>query len=245
MRGLQDRVALVTGAAAGIGRATAIRLAEEGCKVCVADINGGGAEEVALRIQSSGGEAFAFTADVADVSQCQAMVEATVDRLGSLDILVNNAGMPARNQSGEPNDIWDRGIDITLSSVYRITELAIPHLERGQHPAVINISSVIGNYTFGLAEWYAAAKAGLTGLTRAHAGLHGDKGIRINAICFGFIKTDRNKMSWDDPNMAARIALRRLAEPEEAASAIAFLASDDASYISGEVMTVDGGFNIT
>jgi NAD(P)-dependent dehydrogenase (short-subunit alcohol dehydrogenase family) len=245
MRGLTNKSALVTGGGAGIGRATCIRLAEEGARVAVADINAETAREVADDINRAGGTAIALVADVGDTAQCGAMVAAVAENFGGIDILVNNAGMPARNQTGEPFDIWNRGVDITMSSAFRISELALPYLLKSSNSAIVNVSSVAGTHTFGLGEWYSAAKAGLTGLTRSYAGTYGEKGLRVNAVSFGFIKTQRNKMSWDDPQSIRRSALRRNGDPEEAASTIAFLVSDDASFITGEVLTVDGGFHIT
>ncbi|MGI9616790.1 MAG: SDR family NAD(P)-dependent oxidoreductase [Acidimicrobiales bacterium] len=248
MRGLEGKVAIVTGGGAGIGRATALRLAEEGVSVTIGDLDGDRAQVVADEIPELGRHALALQADVSDDEASGQLVAAAVDHFGRLDILINNAGMPARNQTGHPFEIWDRGVHQSLSSAYRMSETCLPHLLANETSAIVSLSSTIGTQTHGLADWYAAAKAGVAGLTIALAGRHGRQGLRANAVAPGLIRTQRTEGIWISEQKldraVSRIPLQRGAAPEEVASAIAFLASDDASYISGQVLTIDGGFAI-
>ena len=248
MRGLAGRVAIVTGGGSGIGKATATRLADEGCLVVVADLDAEAANAVVAAIDAAGGQALASLCDVSNVEQCGALVRRTLDAYGGVSILVNNAGGESRDRTGPPETHWDRGIDTTLSSVYRMTAATLPALLACTRSAVVNVSSVNGTRTYGMAEWYAAAKAGITGYTLALAGMHGAQGLRANAVCPGLIKTRRTVTMWQDETKAARHlrhhAVPRFGEPEDVAAAIAFLASEDASFITGQMLTVDGGWGL-
>jgi NAD(P)-dependent dehydrogenase (short-subunit alcohol dehydrogenase family) len=248
VRGLSGKTAIVTGAGNGIGRATAIRLAAEGVNVCIAEVDGSAGDEVVTAITGDGGEAFAVEADVSDPTRCAAVVDRTVDRYGALHILVNNAGSEARDRSTPPLERWDVGIDKTLSSVHRMSEAALPLLREQDASAIVNLSSIIGTRTWGIEPWYATAKAAITGLTRAQAGMHGKAGVRVNAVCPGLIATRRTTTLTDDPTKARHTlshqAIDRFGTPEDVAALIAFLVSDDASFITGETVTVDGGWSI-
>ena len=248
MRGLKGRTAIVTGAGSGIGRATALRLAEEGMNVAIGELNAETGASVAAEIEAAGGRAIAVVTDVSDPELCADLVSRTLEAFGEVQVLVNNAGVEARDRSREPLERWDWGIENSLSSMYRMSEAALPALLENDASAIVNVSSVIGTRTYGITEWYGAAKAGVTGLTRSQAGMHGKAGLRANAVCPGTIRTKRTVTLTDNEKAAQRIlshqALRRFGEPEDVASVIAFLASDDASYVSGEMITIDGGWSL-
>ena len=248
MRRLEGRVALVTGGGAGVGRATSLRFASEGAKVLIGDIDLDGAHAVVEQIVELGGEAKAIEGDAAGLADCERMVAAAVDGFGSLGILVNNAGLPSRYNQGTKHEIWDLGIEQSLSSVYRMSETAMPHLIKSGHGAIVNVCSIAGTKMGMPVAWYASAKAGVTGLTRSLAGTYGPKGVRANAMCLGLTRTGRVRSLWDNPKYhdeyVAHVPLGRVGEPEEAASVAAFLASDDAAYVTGEILTVDGGWSL-
>ncbi len=244
---LRERVAIVTGGGAGVGRAVALRFAREGAAVAVADIDAAAAQGVAEEIEAAGGAALARRADAASLEDGRALVEAVLGRFGALQLLVNNAGLPSQYRAGSELERWDLGIEQTLSSAYRMTTLALPVLVRGGGGAIVNVCSIAGNRVGG-PDWYASAKAGLTGLTRSIAASEGRHGVRANALCLGVVETQRTRFIREDP--AARRALERrtplgrIGSADEAAAAALFLASDDASLITGQVLIADGGFTI-
>ncbi|MBM4405758.1 MAG: glucose 1-dehydrogenase [Chloroflexi bacterium] len=245
---LREKVAIITGGGAGVGRATALRFAKEGAKVVIADIIGAAADETAALIQREGGQALAVAADVGRVETCRVVVEATVKRFGRLDILVNNAGLPSSYSEGTVHHQWDLGIDQTLSSAFRMSQAAMKRLLANKNGAIVNICSIAGTKMGTNPAWYAAAKAGLTGLTRSQAYVYGKQGLRSNALCLGVTATQRTKRYQEDPAMRAgveaRLPVGRLGRPEEIASAALFLASDEASFITGQVIIADGGHTI-
>lgn len=248
MRRLEGRVALVTGGGAGVGRATSLRFASEGAKVVIGDIDLDGARAVVEQIVELGGEAKAVEGDAATLADCERMVDTAVEGFGGLGILVNNAGLPSRYNEGTKHEIWDLGIEQSLSSVYRMSETAMPHLIESGHGAIVNVCSIAGTKMGMPVAWYASAKAGVTGLTRSLAGAYGPKGVRANAMCLGLTRTGRVRSLWDTPDYHDRyvdhVPLGRVGEPEDAANVAAFLASDDAAYVTGEILTVDGGWNL-
>ncbi len=270
----EGRVALVTGARAGIGRAIATRLAQEGAAVVVNDLREGDAAGTVDALPGGASRHFAVGADVSDSAAVEAMQRAAMDRYGRLDVLVNNAGIPEGApgeidhlnevaekimgevaQSGHATTRWEVITSITDDSLRRMLAVhtegtffniraAIPRMRAGGGGAIVNISS--GSAVVGLPgnPHYAAAKAGILALTRNAAGELGPDNIRVNAVCPGLIDTEAQRAGLTDAMrmvIAGQAPLRRLGLPEEIAAAVAFLASDDASYLTGQTLHVNGG----
>jgi NAD(P)-dependent dehydrogenase (short-subunit alcohol dehydrogenase family) len=247
----RGRVAIVTGAASGIGRAIAQLLAARGAKVCVADLNAEGATAVAAELTAAGREAFAVRTDVADAASVEGLVASVEARWGGLHALVNCAGIdsPARLDELEEG-AYDRVLDVDLKAVYLVTRRALPLLSADGGGAVVNISSIMAWYTAPGYVAYTAAKAGVLGMTRAMAAELGPQGIRVNAICPGFIDTPIWQRNLDamPPAEAEAFAERirglhpigRRGLPEDVARATAFLCSDEAAFVSGTHLIVDG-----
>ncbi|GJF25950.1 MULTISPECIES: SDR family NAD(P)-dependent oxidoreductase [Streptomyces] len=235
---------LVTGAARGIGAATAARLAEEGAGVLVTDVDRPAAEKTAAALRERGLTAEAFDCDVADRASVEAAVARAVDAFGSLDVLVNNAYACTPDAplfEDEPDEAWARDLDITLTGAYRCCRAALPHLAASGRGAIVSIGSVNGLQDFGN-HAYSAAKAGLASLTRTLAGHAAARGVRVNLVAPGTVRTT----AWegrDDELAAVRglYPLGRVGEPGDIAAAVAFLASRDASWITGATLAVDGG----
>jgi NAD(P)-dependent dehydrogenase (short-subunit alcohol dehydrogenase family) len=245
------RVVLVTGAASGIGRASARQFAAEGARVAVADIDLEGAEETAELVRTAGGEAFAVPVDVAESASVVEMVARTVDAYGRLDVAHNNAGImgAGTNIADMDDDVWQRGIDVMLTGVFSCMKHEIPHLLAAGGGSIVNTSSGAGLIGFPGQANYVAAKHGVIGLTRAAALEYIGQGIRINAICPG---TARSRMvdEWmqgsaeAEAEVAALHPIGRIAEPEEIARAAVWLASDAASFVVGVALPVDGGYTV-
>ena len=240
-----SKVALVTGSSRGLGRATALELAERGCTVAVHYARSEEqAQEVVGKIEVAGGRAMAFKADVADAEACQALVESVTKELGSLDVLINNAGITrdtlALRMKAED---WQQVLDTNLSAAFYLCKAALRGMLRAKWGRVVNISSVVGVMgNVGQAN-YVAAKAGLIGLTKALAQEYASKGVTVNAVAPGFIASDMTEDLAADlkAKYLERIPVGRFGKPEEVAKAVAFLASEDAAYISGQTLVVDGG----
>ncbi|PWJ03574.1 oxidoreductase [Streptomyces sp. NWU49] len=235
---------LVTGAARGIGAATARRFAEEGARVLVADLDPAEAERTASALRDRGLGAEALACDVSDRTSVEAAVAYAVDTFGSLDVLVNNAAhctpdMPRFED--EPEEEWAADLDVTLTGAYRCCRAALPHLAASGRGAIVGIGSVNGFQDFGN-HAYSAAKAGLVSLTRTLAGHAGPRGVRVNLVAPGTIRTRAWVGRDEDIEEARRLyPLGRIGEPEDIAAAVAFLASRDASWITGTTLVVDGG----
>jgi NAD(P)-dependent dehydrogenase (short-subunit alcohol dehydrogenase family) len=249
---LSDRVAIVTGAALGIGGATARRCAEEGASVLVVDVDADEGQRNVDRIRANNGVAEFFQADVGSLEGVQGMVDAAVRHWGKLNILVNNAyaGVQASgNAETVDEQTWDRGMDVGLKAMYRAAKLAIPHMRAAGGGAMVNMSSVHG--LLSAPGWlvYEVVKPAVIGLTRQLAVEYGPQAIRVNAICPGHIVTERMDAQWREHPDGLRFfeeqyPLRRTGTPLEIANAVVFLCSDEASFITGQALVVDGGLTL-
>jgi len=252
---LAGHVAIVTGGAQGIGGATARRLAEDGARVLIADVDAGGAERNARAIQEAGGTAATIVADVGRHADVRRMVDEAARLWGKLTILVNNAYNPIGGDDGGSavevtEEAWDRGLAVLMKSIYLGAKYAVPLMEQAGGGSIVNLSSVHGLLQAPRSLIYEAGKAAVIGMTREMACDFGPFGIRVNAICPGHIVTERvQKSFWDDnPEglkfFAEQYPLRRVGRPLDIANAIAFLCSDEASFITGHALVVDGGLSI-
>ena len=246
---LAGKAALVTGAGVGIGRAIALKMASEGARVMVVDLNEETAEETAALICDAGGEAIVFIADVSDESRVSTMVKTTVDRFGSIDIACNSAAV---SRGSGPIHTFEKTVfDQTLELCLTNTFLCMKHeveamLGQEQGGSIVNISSNASLRGQPYNTAYAAAKSGVNLLTKSAAAEYGHKGIRINAVSPGVIRTPGVERYFEEqPKIAEGLkqaaVMRRLGEPSEIAEAVCFLASDRASFITGQLLSVDGG----
>jgi 3-oxoacyl-[acyl-carrier protein] reductase len=241
---LSGRVALVTGASQGIGRTCALRLAKEGAIVAVAARNKEKLDELVNEITAAGGKAAAFALDVAEEEQVKATVKAIVAQFGKIDILVNNAGI-TRDQlvMRMKRADWDAVLQTNLTSAYLLIQQVIPSMLKQRSGRIINITSVFGQIGQAGQANYSASKAGLIGLTMAIAREVGSRNITCNAVAPGFIETAMTAVLSDEfkQNAVKQIPLGRVGTSADVAGAVAFLASDDASYITGHTLSVNGG----
>jgi NAD(P)-dependent dehydrogenase (short-subunit alcohol dehydrogenase family) len=250
---LKNKVAIITGAGSGIGRATAEFFASEGAKVVAADWNKSSGEETATEIASAGGEALFCHTDVSISSQVDALIGKTVEHFGRLDILVNNAAIQILSTLVETSEAdWDRIQSVNLKGAFLTCKYAIPAMKKGGGGAIVNIASVLGLVADPDLAAYCAAKGGLISLTRVAALTYGSEGIRVNCICPGDVETplvqeyfnkDRNPEKLRK-EVYSKYALRRIASPREIAQAAAFLASSQSSFMTGSTLVVDGGLTI-
>jgi NAD(P)-dependent dehydrogenase (short-subunit alcohol dehydrogenase family) len=250
---LASKVAIVTGAASGIGRATAIRLASDGASVVIADINVEGSEQTASLIEAAGGTALAITTDIGQPDQITALVDGTVARFGQLDIVHNNAADTSSRGVGRDkdllsitSDLWDSTLNINLRGPMLVCRAAVPVMRRGGGGSIINTTSLSGMTGDLIYTAYGVSKAGLIILTKYIATQYGKDGIRCNAVSPGLILTtdSADRAPRDDENLAkyaANILVPEHGTPNDVANVVAFLASDDARFITGEVIRVDGG----
>lgn len=244
---LIGKTAIITGGGGGIGRSTAIRFAKEGARVAVADIDSTIGEETVRLIKEDGGEAIFVKTDVTDSEQIKALINTTTSTFGALHILFNNAGVG--NSEVRSVDLseeeWDRVIDINLKGVFLGIKYAIPELIKAGGGAIINTSSLLGLKGQKYVSAYNASKAGVVMLTQNASLEYGNYNIRVNAIAPGVIDTSiidhwkQDERKW--PIISRANALRRIGTPDEVANAVLFLASDEASFITGTTLSVDGG----
>lgn len=250
----EERTAVVTGAAAGIGRATAERLASEGAHVVVTDVDREGGEETVARIENGGGNSEFRELDVTDAAAFETCVEGVAADHG-LDVLVNNAGIGHEATSVEETDLatLDRVIDVNCKGVWNGCRAALPIMKDQESGAIVNVASLGGMIGLPKQAAYTLTKGAVLNFTRTVAAETGPYGVRANAVCPGFIETSLGEAFFsqqDDPEkarrrMEAQYPLKRLGKPEEVADAIAYLASDEASYVTGHGLVLDGGYSIS
>jgi 3-oxoacyl-[acyl-carrier protein] reductase len=244
------RSAIVTGAARGIGAATAARLAIDGARIAVVDLALDAAEVTAKAIEAAGGTAIPIAADVSVAADADAVMDRVLAEFGSIGILVNNAGVTRDNLVFKMSEEdWDTVLDVNLKSVFLMCRAAQKHMVPARSGAIVNLSSVSALGNRGQAN-YAAAKAGVQGITATLATELGPYGIRVNAVAPGYVATPMTDataarlgvtVEQAHEAAAAAVPLRRVAQPEDIANVIAFLASDDAAYVTGQTLYVNGG----
>ncbi|QHE76389.1 3-oxoacyl-ACP reductase FabG [Hydrogenophaga sp. PBL-H3] len=247
MKRLDGKISLITGAAQGIGLATAIKFAQEGAVVIVCDVKQAAVDAAVLQCESIGAQAVGFVMDVTQREMVDAVVARVMERFGRIDVLVNNAGITqdARLQKMTLEQ-FDRVIDVNLRGVFHCAQAVTEHMAAQGSGVILNASSVVGIYgNFGQTN-YAASKFGVIGFTKTWSRELGPKGIRVNAVAPGFIATPILSTIPEKviTEMEHRVPLRRLGQPEEIANVYAFLASDEASYINGAVIEVSGGMSV-
>ncbi len=241
---LSDKVALVTGASRGLGKAISLALAAEGASVAAVARSEAALDETLATIRAAGGVAEPFALDVADGTAVDAVVEKIVARFGHIDVLVNNAGVTRDGLLMRmTTEAWDTVIDTNLKGAFNLTKPVGRLMVKQRAGRIVNISSVIGLMGNAGQANYAASKAGLIGFTKSVAREFASRGITCNVVCPGFIETDMTRDLSDDlkKSLLERIPLHRLGQPEDVAGVVAFLCSPAANYITGQILTVDGG----
>jgi 2-deoxy-D-gluconate 3-dehydrogenase len=244
---LEGRRALVTGGSRGLGAAIAAALADAGADVAVADLASGGCDETCRRIEAAGRRAYSLTADLSRREEQDRLVPEAVAALGGLDILVNNAGIIRRAPAADTSDEdWDAVIEINMTAVFRLSRAAGRHMLARGRGKVINIASLLAFQGGILVPAYAASKGAVAQVTKALANEWAPKGINVNAIAPGYMKTDNTTALRADANRSRQILERipagRWGEPEDLAGAVVFLASSASDYVTGHVLVVDGGW---
>lgn len=242
------KVALVTGAASGIGRSVAQQYAQQGAQVVVSDVDDAGGQETVRLINEAGGEALYVRADVSQAAACEALVQKTLEAYGRLDLACNNAGIGGEaNLSGDYSIAgWEKVLGVNLSGVFYCMKYEIQAMLKNGGGAIINMASILGQVAFAMSPAYVAAKHGVVGLTKTAAMEYAQAGIRINSVGPAFIHTPLLAALEGDPdtlNMLVSLhPIGRLGQPEEVAALVMFLSSDEASFITGAYYPVDGGY---
>ena len=244
---LQNKVAVITGAASGIGLATAVKFAQEGAFIAICDLNQAGIDAAIKEVEAVGGQALGYIVDVTKPDRIAAMRDALLAEKGRIDVLVNNAGIVMDAQLIKmTEDQFDKVIDINLKGTYNMARALVDTMVAQGAGVILNASSVVGVYgNFGQTN-YAATKFGVIGMVKTWAEELGKKGIRANAVCPGFVATPILKAMPEKvlQGMEEKVPMRRLADPSEIANVYAFLASDEASYINGAAIEVTGGLTL-
>jgi 3-oxoacyl-[acyl-carrier protein] reductase len=241
---LKDKVALITGAAQGIGKAIALKLADSGADVVVVDMNLEKAQETAKEIEGRGRRAIALKANVANLQETEAMIDETVAKLGAIHILVNNAGITrdALILRMKEED-WDAVISVNLKGVFNCTKAAVKHMAKQRYGRIINIASIVGEMGNAGQANYSASKAGVIALAKTVAREFASRNITCNAIAPGFIETAMTQALSEKvrEELAKQIPMARLGTPEDVAEGVLFLVSDSSNYITGQVLNINGG----
>lgn len=244
---LKDKVAIITGAASGIGKATAKLFAEHGAKVVVADIDEDGGNQTVTDIQSVGNEAIFVQTDVTIKADTDQMVAQTLKYYGKLDTLLNSAGIAMRLPVAElPEEDWHRCLDVNLNGVFLCAKAAIPAMQKNGGGSIINMSSIYGIVGADVRAAYVASKGAVTNLTRGMALDYAEDNIRVNCICPGFVETPLVagviKTPEEYQKLANKHPMRRLGQPEEIAYGALYLASDESAFVTGIALPIDGGY---
>lgn len=248
MSDFDGKVALVTGAASGIGRSTAQLYSREGARVVVSDMDEGGGEETVALIRDSGGTATFVRSDVSNASACEQLVQTTIDEYGRLDYACNNAGIGGESSpTGEYSiEGWQKVIGVNLSGVFYCVRYQIPAMLETGGGSIVNMASILGQVGFATAPAYVAAKHGVLGLTKSAAIEYAERAIRVNAIGPAFIRTPLIEALESDPESHKMLLslhpMGRLGEPHEVAELVMWLSSDKASFVTGSYYAVDGGY---
>ena len=241
---LNGKVALVTGGAQGIGKAVALMLAHHGADVIVADVNLEKAQETAKEVEATGRGAMAVKVDITRLNDVEQMVESAIARFGKVDILINNAGI-ARDKLilRMTEEDWDAVLDVNLKGTFHCTKTVIKHMSKQRSGKIVNIASVVGEMGNAGQANYSASKAGVIGLTKTVAREFAQRGINVNAIAPGYIQTPMTDVLPDKAKEELKrlIPMERLGQPEDVAHAVLFLVSEASSYITGQVLNVNGG----
>ncbi len=241
---LTGKVALVTGAAQGIGRAIALLLARNGADIVVSDINVERAEETAKEVRAIGPKAMAVKVDVSNLSDVERMVEGILEKLAKIDILVNNAGITRdKLVLRMTEEDWDAVLGVNLKGTFNCTKAVIRHMARQRSGKIVNIASVVGEMGNAGQANYSASKAGVIGLTKTIAREYAQRGINVNAIAPGYIETPMTDALPEKAKEELKklIPMERLGKPEDVAEAVLFLVSEESSYVTGQVLNVNGG----
>tara|TARA_A100001037_G_scaffold223894_1_gene201844 strand:- start:10193 stop:10957 length:765 start_codon:yes stop_codon:yes gene_type:complete len=251
MKDIENRVAIVTGGASGIGRSVALKLSERGAKISIGDLQElprEEGEETRGIIEDRGGEVIFTKTDISEIDQVKKLIERTVGSFGGIDILVNNAAADQRAGTVEEMEIkeWERVIQTNLTGMFLCTKYAIPYLKKSKNARIVNIASQLGLVGYKNRPAYCASKGGVINFSKQLAIEYADVPILVNSICPGLIQTHRTKRVFEDENIKNRLELETplpyFGKPDDIAEVVAFIASDKAKYITGADIVVDGGY---